>query len=75
MAFLGAPLQVLCLFVVPVLAIDVHQLEECSAATGRGTVVDEVIGAVCAYDTKSDVAATFRNETRARHNGSAKTDS
>ena len=75
MAFLEAPLKVLCLFVVPILAIDVHQRDECSAATGRETVVDEVIRAVCAYDTQSVVSATFRNETRARYNGSAKTDS
>ena len=75
MAFLEAPLQVLCLFVVPILAIDVHQRDECSAATGLETVVDEVIQAVCAYDRQSVVAATFWNETRARHNGSVKTDS
>ena len=52
-----------------------QQLEQCSAAADRETVVGDVIRSVCAYDTQSVTAATFRNETRAQHNGSAKTDS
>ena len=73
MAFLGIYLHLLWLLVVPLAAIsDVDLLEDCPASPEG--IVDDVIQAACAYVFGSEEAASFRNETRSRHDAADKTD-